>query len=184
MSVARIAPPVSRSMATAVSSDALPPLQIFDRAPCVMPTRAANSACVMPLASRWDASLFSMPANMPDRNMHVKHEYSQSAVEWLTRRDHNGGMKNVRTLRLARGLTQAQLAELAGVNQATISKAERGEMNTTMETIVAIANALRVEPVELFDLPELQARALAAISAIDPEQRAAALVVLEAMAKT
>ena len=116
--------------------------------------------------------------------MPVKHEYSQGAVEPCDNRAHNAAMKNVRSLRVARGLTQVQLAELAGVNQATISKAERGEMNTTMETIVAIANALRVEPVELFDLPELQARALAAISAIDPERRAAALVVLEAMAKT
>ena len=125
-----------------------------------------------------------MWGNMPDRNMPVKHEYSQSAVEAARPRAHNVLMKNVRALRVARGLTQTQLAEMAGLNQATISKAERGEMNTTMETITAIATALRVEPVELFDLPELQARALAAISAIDPERRAAALVVLEAMAKS
>ena len=121
---------------------------------------------------------------MPVRNMRVKHEYSCGDVEASLRRGHNVLMKNVRALRLARGLTQVQLAEMAGVNQATVSKAERGELNTTMETITAIANALRVEPVELFDLPELQARALAAISAIGPERRAAALVVLEAMAKS
>ncbi len=72
---------------------------------------------------------------------------------------------------------------MAGLNQATVSKVERGEMNVTLEVIDAIATALNVQPVQLFDLPELQARALAAINAIDPERRAAALVVLEAMAK-
>lgn len=98
-------------------------------------------------------------------------------------RAHNVPMKNVRALRLERGLTQAQLAEIAGVNQATVSKVERGETNITMDKIEAIAAALKVEPVQLFDLPELQARTLAAISAIDPRRREAALVVLEAMAK-
>lgn len=115
--------------------------------------------------------------------MNVKHEYAYSAMEAVVALAHNEHMKNVRALRQARGLTQAELAELAGVNQATVSKAERGEMNITMDKIVALAAALNVEPVQLFDLPELQARALAAISAIDPERRAAALVVLEAMAK-
>ena len=115
--------------------------------------------------------------------MNVKHEYAYSAMEAVAALAHNEHMKNVRALRQARGLTQAELAELAGVNQATVSKAERGEMNITMDKIVALAAALNVEPVQLFDLPELQARALAAISAIDPERRAAALVVLEAMAK-
>lgn len=120
---------------------------------------------------------------MPHGNMPVKHEYSHANMDGQAAAAHNARMKNVRRLRLARNLTQVQLAELAGVNQATISKAERGELNITMETIVLLAKALHVEPVELFDLPELQQRALAAISAIDPERRAAALVVLEAMAK-
>lgn len=92
-------------------------------------------------------------------------------------------MRNIRNIRKARGLSQVQLAEMAGLNQATVSKVERGEMNVTLEVIDAIATALNVQPVQLFDLPELQARALAAINAIDPERRAAALVVLEAMAK-
>lgn len=118
-----------------------------------------------------------MPANMPVRNMPVKHDYSCDAVEPASTRAHTLGMKNVRSIRLERGLTQAQLAEMAGINQATVSKVERGETNITMEVIEAIAAALRVEPVQLFDLPELQARALAAISAIDPLRREAALVV-------
>lgn len=124
-----------------------------------------------------------MPRNMPDRNMHVKHEYSQGAVEALAAQAHNARMKKLRDFRRARGLTQVQLAELAGVNQATVSKVERGEMNVTVDTIMLLAAALDVQPVQLFDLPELQARALAALSNIDPARRDAALVVLEAMAK-
>ena len=115
--------------------------------------------------------------------MHVKHEYSQGAVEALAAQAHNARMKKLRDFRRARGLTQVQLAELAGVNQATVSKVERGEMNVTVDTIMLLAAALDVQPVQLFDLPELQARALAALSNIDPARRDAALVVLEAMAK-
>lgn len=136
----------------------------------------------MPLALMNEVS-FSMTGNMPDRNMPVKHVYSCGAVEGCGLAAHNAGMKNVRTLRQARGLTQVELADLAGVNQATVSKLERGETNITIDKIEAIATALKVEPVQLFDLPELQARALAALSAIDPARRDAALIVLEAMAR-
>lgn len=125
-----------------------------------------------------------MSATMPHGNMPVKHEYACQAVEARRAVAHNALMQNVRRLRLARNLTQVQLAELAGVNQATISKAERGELNITMETIVLLAKALKVEPVQLFDLPDLQRRALDALSSInDPARRDAALVVLEAMVK-
>lgn len=115
--------------------------------------------------------------------MPVKHDYSPGGVEphggWL----HTAAMDKVREIRKARGLSQVELAEKAGVNQATISKVERGNMNVTLENITAIATALGVEPVQLFSLPELQARALLAISRIDPARRDAALVVLEAMAR-
>lgn len=120
---------------------------------------------------------------MPDSHMTVKHEYSYQAVALQTALRQNRAMKKVRDIRKARGLSQAQLAELAGLNQATVSKVERGEMNVTLEVIDAIAAALGVEPVQLFDLPDLHARALAAINAIDPARRDAALVVLEAMAR-
>ena len=115
--------------------------------------------------------------------MPVKHQYACQAVAGDLCRAHNAHMNNVRAIRHERGLSQAQLAELAGLNQATISKLERGDMNVTLDKIHAIARALRVEPAELFTLPDLQRRALAAISAIDPARRDAALVVLEAMAR-
>ena len=91
-------------------------------------------------------------------------------------------MENLRQIRESRGLTQGQLAEMAGVTQGTISKIEHGNMNVSLEKITAIAAALGIHPVEMFTLPDLQRRVFIAISAIDPARRDAALVVLEAMA--
>lgn len=95
----------------------------------------------------------------------------------------NSGMQNLKLLRIQRGLTQEQLAEKADVNQATISKIEKGTANFTLDMIQKIAAALDVSPAELFELRDLQRRALEAINAIDPAKRDAALVVLEAMAQ-
>jgi transcriptional regulator with XRE-family HTH domain len=92
-------------------------------------------------------------------------------------------MKNMATIREAKNLTQEQLSEMTELGQSYLSKIEKGMANPTLETIIKIATALKVEPAELFELPELQKRVLTAISSInDPAQIEAALVVLEAMA--
>jgi len=114
--------------------------------------------------------------------MPVKPAHACGDVEGADCSAHTGEMQNLRSIREAKGLTQAELAEKANVNQATISKLERGGMNATLDMVYAISRALGVTPVELFALPELHRRALAAISSIDPARREAALVVLEAMA--
>lgn len=93
-------------------------------------------------------------------------------------------MKELANLRRKRGLTQAQLADMASIDQGTISKIERDTgYNYTADMIARLSDALSVEPAELFGLPELQARVLEALRSIDdPARRAAALVVLESMA--
>lgn len=48
-------------------------------------------------------------------------------------------------LREKAGLTQAQLAERCGVNQADISRIERGSTNPTSKTLQRIAEALGAE---------------------------------------
>ncbi|MFY0633652.1 MAG: helix-turn-helix transcriptional regulator [Vannielia sp.] len=48
-------------------------------------------------------------------------------------------------LRKERGLTQAQLADAAGINQATISKIERGEANPTLSMLRKITEALAAD---------------------------------------
>jgi DNA-binding XRE family transcriptional regulator len=48
-------------------------------------------------------------------------------------------------LRLASGHTQSTLAELAGIDQADLSRIERGQANPTMATFGRIAHALNAD---------------------------------------
>ena len=59
--------------------------------------------------------------------------------------------RNVRKLRLSLRMTQAELAERAESRRALISDIERGEANPTLDSLLRIAVALRVEPAELLD---------------------------------
>lgn len=61
----------------------------------------------------------------------------------------------VRELRIAAGLSQQELGELAGVRQATISELESGKaQGATFETLGRLAEALRVPAAELFTKPK------------------------------
>jgi transcriptional regulator with XRE-family HTH domain len=63
--------------------------------------------------------------------------------------------RNIRLLRNAAGLTQDQLAELAGLDRNYIGKLEREENSPTVDTLESIAVALQIS-VELLvkrDLP-------------------------------
>lgn len=55
----------------------------------------------------------------------------------------------VRQLRAARGLTQAGLAELCGLQRAFVGSVERGERNLALISLRRFATALRVTPAEL-----------------------------------
>ena len=52
-------------------------------------------------------------------------------------------------LRRVNGLTQEQLAHIAGVERAYVSSAETGRRNSTLTTIYKLASALGVDPGEL-----------------------------------
>lgn len=56
----------------------------------------------------------------------------------------------VRQLRLARGISQEHLAELAQVHRTYMSSVERGQRNVGLENIYAIAEALGVDAADLF----------------------------------
>lgn len=62
--------------------------------------------------------------------------------------------RNVRELRLARGLTQEDLEGLTGLKRSYISDMERGGRNPTVKAIQRLAEALEVEPAELLRLPK------------------------------
>lgn len=67
---------------------------------------------------------------------------------------------NLRTARRIKDITQAELAEQAGVDQTTISDIERGKnRNPSWETVKRISDALGVEPAEIFPVREKGAAA-------------------------
>ena len=56
---------------------------------------------------------------------------------------------NIAALRKAKGMTQEQLAEKAGVERSRISKTEIAWTGTSLDTIFKVADALEVEPYKL-----------------------------------
>lgn len=54
----------------------------------------------------------------------------------------NGNKLRIRDLRKEKRMTQATLAEAAGVNRITIAKYETGRINPTLESAHKIASAL------------------------------------------
>jgi transcriptional regulator with XRE-family HTH domain len=66
--------------------------------------------------------------------------------------------KNVRALRVARGLTQAQLAKLADVPRATWTHLESGAANPTLSVLMRVAAALQVSLEELVSPPRATAK--------------------------
>lgn len=58
--------------------------------------------------------------------------------------------QRIRELRRAKGLTQERLAELVGIGTANISYIETGKFAPSIENFEKIAQALDVQPVELY----------------------------------
>lgn len=59
--------------------------------------------------------------------------------------------ENLRNIRLSRELTQEQLAFNADIAISQIGRIERGEINATISTVSALANALELEINDLFN---------------------------------
>jgi transcriptional regulator with XRE-family HTH domain len=57
--------------------------------------------------------------------------------------------KNIRKCRVALGISQEKLGELADLDRTYISGIERGQRNVSLVNIVGIARALRIRPKEL-----------------------------------
>lgn len=61
-------------------------------------------------------------------------------------------MYNIKAIREARGISQAQLAQLTGIKQQQISRYESGNVDTIgLARIVKIAQALEAHPSELYN---------------------------------
>lgn len=56
----------------------------------------------------------------------------------------------IKSLRRGRGLTQDQVAERTGLSVNYLSRIERGLENPTLGTLLSLAEALKVDPLDLF----------------------------------
>lgn len=61
--------------------------------------------------------------------------------------------RNLRIWRNARGLSQEELADRAGINRGYMSDLENGRYSATIVMIGKLAEALAIEPAELLRLP-------------------------------
>jgi transcriptional regulator with XRE-family HTH domain len=61
---------------------------------------------------------------------------------------------NLRHLRKAKGLSQEDLADLAGVDRTYVSALERGIYSVTVDVLTRLASALGVDEAELVRRPQ------------------------------
>jgi len=59
--------------------------------------------------------------------------------------------ENLKKYRLERNLSQESLANLSGIDWSTISRMERGVVNTTISVVFALAEAMGIKPSQLLD---------------------------------
>lgn len=91
-----------------------------------------------------------MLQEIPDRNIPVKYTYAPCEFGVHDPSDMVRGMNNIASLRKAKGLSQSDLAEMAGVEQPTISRMERGSDSVTLRVFTSVADALGVQLADLF----------------------------------
>lgn len=58
---------------------------------------------------------------------------------------------NVKKYRLGKNLSQESLANLSGIDWSTISRIERGVVNTSISVVFALAKALDIKPTQLLE---------------------------------
>jgi transcriptional regulator with XRE-family HTH domain len=64
--------------------------------------------------------------------------------------------KRIKVLRDERGLTQAELCELAGISIDAVTRIERGSRIPTLDTLEKLASALQVRVVDLVEQAAVQ----------------------------
>lgn len=92
------------------------------------------------------------------------------------------------TIRKHYGLTQAEVAEAAGLSDRTYADIERGSVNMRIETILKICNVLHITPDEILTeespLDTKQEELWNQLNACDPKTRETALHILSIYLKS
>jgi transcriptional regulator with XRE-family HTH domain len=60
--------------------------------------------------------------------------------------------KKLREIRLSKNFTQQSLANLADIELSTLNRIELGKAGTSLTNIIALSEALKIHPKELFDI--------------------------------
>jgi len=59
--------------------------------------------------------------------------------------------ENIKKFRLERNLSQEALANLSGIDWSTISRLERGVVNTSISVVFALSEAMGINPAQLLE---------------------------------
>ena len=62
---------------------------------------------------------------------------------------------NIRAIRLEKGMSQEQLANVCELHRTYIGSVERSERNVTLSTLMKFANALKVSAIDLLTKKDL-----------------------------
>lgn len=103
---------------------------------------ACSCGGTSPKVAKWTPPI----PRIPERTLSV----SESFVETQSRlRDTLA--RRIKDLRLSSQMSQRDLAERAGIRQALVSQLELGEANVTLDSLLKIAIALKVDFAVLFE---------------------------------
>src|SRR5579859_5108682 len=107
-------------------------------------TRRAGAGSLFPGSTAYSTIFigYSMPGSLPIPAKRYQNPLHRS----VTPRCPMSFEENLRTLRLARGLTQPLLAEKTGIEQSYLSKLENGRSHPSDEVLGRLAQALEVKP--------------------------------------
>lgn len=79
--------------------------------------------------------------------------------------------EHIRLLRLQRGYSQENMADMLGLSTTAYGDIERGKTDLTLTRLSQIANVLHVESAELLSGPVQEARAIEAVPTSSPDMQ-------------
>ena len=126
------------------------------------PTTTFEDKTVKTTTSQNDCILISMVPVLPQTKVPPKHSSIgdlvtrweqdnerrtrlEEARQWFADTFHAGEKDTIRTMRLRKGMSQAQLAEKIGTSQSHIARIERGTENVHIETCRRLCEALQID---------------------------------------